>query len=458
MTACVFVGPSLSIAAARDVLGAIYLPPAGHGDIYRATLRRPKPRAIGLIDGYFRHRPAVRHKEILWAMSAGIPVFGAASIGALRAAELSDFGMVGIGRIFADFCSGRLEDDDEVAVDHGPAEMGYLPVNEALVDIRATLEMARQQGVIGPECEALLVTTAKQRFYVQRTYSALFESAALQGAAPAELDRLCAWLPAGRISRKRDDALALLGALRDFLASDQPPLAVKYRFERTEAWDADIAFAAPLSMATERGAALRREHLLDEMRLWSEAQAGLRNEALGLALARREAERSRITLSQGEIEAFRQCWLSCHDLHKPAVLAAWRRENHLDGEAFDDFITVLARGSKVATIARDLVDDSMPNALRARGGYAALAARALEKQRALAAAGAADVSLAESGVSAFALLAWFCQERLQRPVPTDVELFAAEFSFPSAEALYRALLRERLYLQLTGPNNSSKPT
>ena len=71
--------------------------------------------------------PTVWHKEILWAMAQGIHVFGAASIGALRAAELDAFGMRGIGRIYEAFRDGVLEDDDEVAVLHGPEELGYPP-------------------------------------------------------------------------------------------------------------------------------------------------------------------------------------------------------------------------------------------------------------------------------------------------------------------------------------------
>ena len=52
--------------------------------------------------------PTVWHKEILWAMAQGIHVFGGASIGALRAAELDVFGMKGIGRIYEDFRDGVL--------------------------------------------------------------------------------------------------------------------------------------------------------------------------------------------------------------------------------------------------------------------------------------------------------------------------------------------------------------
>ena len=60
-------------------------------------------------------------------MSQGIHVFGSASMGALRA-ELCPFGMVGVGRIFEAYRDGELEDDDEVAVIHGPPRPAILPV------------------------------------------------------------------------------------------------------------------------------------------------------------------------------------------------------------------------------------------------------------------------------------------------------------------------------------------
>src|SRR5437762_3780307 len=87
----VFLGPTLRLAEAQAALDAIYLQPAAQGDIVLAA-HAFRPRAMVLIDGLFEDRPAVRHKEILWAMAQGIVVIGAASIGALRAAELSSFG------------------------------------------------------------------------------------------------------------------------------------------------------------------------------------------------------------------------------------------------------------------------------------------------------------------------------------------------------------------------------
>ncbi|RUX88390.1 hypothetical protein EN930_18015 [Mesorhizobium sp. M7A.F.Ca.CA.004.11.2.1] len=71
-------------------------PPARCGDVMRAVLEGRK--VIGLIDGLFESGPAVWHKEILFALDAGCRLLGAASMGALRAAECWQFGMIGIGK------------------------------------------------------------------------------------------------------------------------------------------------------------------------------------------------------------------------------------------------------------------------------------------------------------------------------------------------------------------------
>src|ERR1041384_8086509 len=103
----VFLGPTLALADARQLLDATYLGPVSQGDVLRAAQARPA--AIAIIDGYFARVPAVWHKEILWALSQGVWVFGASSMGALRAAELEPFGMIGVGRVFAGFRDGEYE-------------------------------------------------------------------------------------------------------------------------------------------------------------------------------------------------------------------------------------------------------------------------------------------------------------------------------------------------------------
>ena len=90
--------------------------------------------------------PAVWHKEIMWMMEHGVHVFGAAGLGALRAAELDSFGMHGAGWVYQAFRDGTLDRDDEVAVRHGTAEDGYRPLSEAMVNIRPHAPGGRGAG------------------------------------------------------------------------------------------------------------------------------------------------------------------------------------------------------------------------------------------------------------------------------------------------------------------------
>ena len=233
----VFVGPTLPPRLRpADEQTWDWRPPVRQGDLYRAALARP--RAIGVIDGYFEAVPTVWHKEILWAMAEGIHVFGAASTGALRAAELDAFGMRGVGRVYEDFRDGVLQDDDEVALLHGPAELGYPPVTEAMVNIRATLAAAEAEGVLAADDAAALVVIAKGLFYKERTYDAVRQAAVARGWPATPLDDFAAWLPAGRIDRKRRDAEAMLAALRAHLRGNPGPLRVAYRLADTAAWQA----------------------------------------------------------------------------------------------------------------------------------------------------------------------------------------------------------------------------
>ncbi len=248
MTAVVFVGPTLGPADRPGDLDADYRPPASQGDVYRAALARP--RVIGIVDGYFESVPAVWHKEILWAMAQGIHVFGSASMGALRAAELEIFGMEGVGWIFEQYRDGALEDDDEVAVLHGPAETGYVALSEAMVGMRRTLAAAATAGVLDADAATTLTGIAKALFYKDRSYAALLERAGRDGFPAAVLDRLAAWLPRGRIDQKRLDAVAMLRQIRDRLAAGLPPKQVRYHFEHSRAWD-----AARRAIDRERGLA-----------------------------------------------------------------------------------------------------------------------------------------------------------------------------------------------------------
>jgi len=221
----VFLGPTLPVAEARKVLDAEYLPPAAMGDVYKAL--RGRPRRIAIIDGYFERMAAPWHKEILWALENGVAVYGAASMGALRAAELDVFGMVGAGQIYADLKSGKLTDDDEVAVLHGPADRGYVAMSEAMVNVRAAVSLAERDGVLSAEAAERLVGLAKQQFYRDRSWESVI--AAGKKAGLDGMDRLASMK---RPDAKADDARTLL----QLLAARAPEKASTVKLARTWFW------------------------------------------------------------------------------------------------------------------------------------------------------------------------------------------------------------------------------
>jgi hypothetical protein len=231
MKAILFAGPSLPPAFRPDDPTLEWRPPVKQGDVYEAALARPA--IIGVIDGYFEVTPTVWHKEILWAMAQGIHVYGSASIGALRAAELHTFGMKGVGRIFEAYRDGVLSDDDEVAVLHGPEELGYPAVTEAMVNIRATLEKTVAEGVLDGWLIARLTSIGKTLFYKERSWDAVLRLATAHGLPPMPLNDLKAWLPAGQVDQKRVDALEMVAAILAHLAAGVTPLKISYRFQDT---------------------------------------------------------------------------------------------------------------------------------------------------------------------------------------------------------------------------------
>jgi hypothetical protein len=197
-----FAGPSLH-GAQYDTGDVIVRGPAQMGDFERAMA--DGATAIGLIDGHYQQVGAVWHKEILLALSAGIAVFGAASMGALRAAECEPFGMVPVGSIARRYCAGELYDDADVALTNGPAELGFPPLTEPMVDVEATAIHLAALGLVTGAGARDITVTARKLFFADRTVEAIFER------LPAGLAAL---YKANRVSQKTHDALELIATLK----------------------------------------------------------------------------------------------------------------------------------------------------------------------------------------------------------------------------------------------------
>lgn len=165
-----FVGPTLAPHARPDS-GFTYLPPVRHGDLFALDLR-PGDEVL-ILDGVYQHFAPIRHKEILAQLARGVRVSGAASLGALRAAELADFGMRGLGRVYEAARAGRLVADADVGVLHADEEDGGRRLTVAMVSVRTAVSELLAVGAIGAEEGALIERAAGRLHFTERSERAL---------------------------------------------------------------------------------------------------------------------------------------------------------------------------------------------------------------------------------------------------------------------------------------------
>jgi hypothetical protein len=215
MSAVVFIGPSISTEQAARELDVEFLPPVKRGDIAELLARAEPPTAIGIVDGVFLQSLCISPKEVLDAMDAGVKVFGSSSMGALRAAECTPFGMVGVGKIYEEYFSGRTDQDDEVAVVHDEHESKAL--SEPLINLRFAVSAGIAADAFEPETGERFLRIAKELYFPQRNARTVLQI--LRGEiGPEEYERIAGFFADSPPDTKRDDAVLLLARMREFLA------------------------------------------------------------------------------------------------------------------------------------------------------------------------------------------------------------------------------------------------
>lgn len=206
----IFTGPSLHPDDAEKILKADYRPPVGRDDVLVAL--RDKPKIIGIIDGVFHQKPAVSHKEILKALSMGVTVIGGSSMGALRASELDEMGMIGVGKVYTAYKTGEIESDDDVAVVFNPQTNEQL--SEALISMNYNFQRANKAGIITLEELEDLKKTAKEIYYPKRIYKLVLNNSKLNSS---KKDSLSEFLERYGEDIKKKDAILVLKYVKENL-------------------------------------------------------------------------------------------------------------------------------------------------------------------------------------------------------------------------------------------------
>jgi hypothetical protein len=164
----IFTGPSLPAAeVARRLPGTRVEPPAARGDLDR--LRAEGHGTFLILDGVFAHRLALPPAEIVAALREGARVIGAASLGAIRAAECWPAGMEGCGAVYRLYRLGVIADDDEVAVATDP-ERGFAAISVALVNLRYAVLAALRSGRLDRARAEGVLAAARATHFARRTW------------------------------------------------------------------------------------------------------------------------------------------------------------------------------------------------------------------------------------------------------------------------------------------------
>lgn len=416
MKTFVFIGSTIEEREARQWLDAVYLPPATQGDIL--GLLRHEPKIIGIIDGSYDNTPAVWHKEILLALERGIQVVGASSMGALRAAELHTFGMIGVGEIFESYRDGLIEADDEVAVHHAGGEYGYRALSEALVNIRKTLQMAQAQGIIQPVTHQALIEIERRTPFWQRSYAEMLKLAAHQGLPPEELACLEAFLNDHRINQKKLDAIRALQLIASLQAGEPghlPGVKVQRTIYLDGLEDRDLPLNRPGDVR------LTPADIANHIRLRREDFSDLQCRAASSAALLVLARFLDLVASPGEVSEEREKLRQKHGSTGEEI-QNWMQQSHLTQDELTHFIEQKILLNKVLALFAAPSNRDLLRQLRLEGNYEAVAQSALDSEIAFV------ENLRVQEIDPVELAEFFGL-RSGRKIPASLEEFAQQSGF-----------------------------
>lgn len=442
MTTFVYLGPSLPRPEAELILDAVYLDPIAMGDLYTLVRTRAQPGdRVAIIDGFFEQVPAVWHKEILYAIEKGVAVYGASSMGALRAAELHGFGMRGIGRVFEAYRDLVIEDDDEVAVAHATREEGYRSLSTAMVSIRFGLGQLFESGRLDAEQHDMLCAYAKSQHYNIRSWADTYAYALGMGLG-ADVQAAIRDISA-EVDAKAQDAIALLQHLAERAEASDAPTAPDFVLEQTGFWRELERFmearVAGESLQSGSSSPIDPE-ILDHVRAVSQARDALLREAVLMKIAKENMLIPRPTASEMKSAMFRIA--ACNGLSTSSDVRAWRESQRLSDS---DWMSVLEMDARVQQLPLNTMaglDVYLMAALKASGKYAQVLADVIAIRQRFGENWLKQLSADDHGVGYAELQQWY--ERHHGPMLPDPETHAQSLGFESLAEFVTHLLAKFL--------------
>ena len=212
-----FLGGSLPTSEVPFDDRLVITPPAEQGDLLAAILAGFKTLLI--IDGYFYTRFPCTTFEVMTALEQGLNVFGAASIGALRAVELDWYGMTGVGLVYEALKRHPIKPYHLVAQTYTEQDAALTP---PLADFLYLLDCATADGILTEAYAGQAFDVAGAIGFPLLSFDYFFERLDAQTIATHALQAYFDDKGAAHFNVKRRDALTLLTSFRGLLAKREP--------------------------------------------------------------------------------------------------------------------------------------------------------------------------------------------------------------------------------------------
>jgi hypothetical protein len=134
--------------------------------------------------------------------------------------ELEKFGMIGIGKIFELYKTGKIDADDEVAVTF--EEGRHTLQSEAMIDIRFNLFIAKRKGIIDEITKREITKVAKNVYFPFRNYTDILDLTKQQyPRSDSYIESFRAYITNNRESLKERDAIKLIKYMKQQIQQEK---------------------------------------------------------------------------------------------------------------------------------------------------------------------------------------------------------------------------------------------
>lgn len=196
----------------KHIPNAIVAKPVKKDDLYQDI--KNGIHIIGIIDGEFLQNFSVSPTEIRDALRCGLSVYGSSSMGAMRAAELHQFGMIGHGKIFEHIIGDPYFRDDKLGqVFYDELVHASIPYMDLYLSVEALVE----KKLIKAAEAAQIIKIYERLHFSERNFQAL---AAKAKASPKNVDKLLESIKITKInfvSHKKLDGINMLKLINSHL-------------------------------------------------------------------------------------------------------------------------------------------------------------------------------------------------------------------------------------------------